>query len=145
MAKRPYVVLSGVFLVAAAFGCRAFQRGPSEEEIIATVRKTPPAPPTLGPTYLASVEVVEVQERGQYRSDGEYWPARVRLKGSARIRITNPFQMGLADDRAREKSEAVDFVEEARFTRGDFGSWVVSYAYTASGPRWRLEESGAAR
>ena len=40
---------------------------------------------------------------------------------------------------------AVDFVEDARFTRGDFGTWVVSYPYTAYGPRWRLEESGGAR
>jgi hypothetical protein len=145
MTKRRYTVLSGVLLVAAALGCRAFQRGPSEQEIIAAVRKTPPAPPTLGPTYLANVEVVEVQERGQYRADGEYWPVRVRFKGSARIRITNLFQMGLVDERAREKSEAVDFVEDARFTRGDFGTWVVSYPYTAYGPRWRLEESGGAR
>jgi hypothetical protein len=133
-------------LLAAALGCRAFDRGPSEEEVVAAVTKSPPLPPTLGPTHLAEVEAVEVQELGPYNRESAYWPIRVRVKGAARITITNPFQLGLLDDHSREKTEPVEFVEVARLTKADIGGWQVSYSYDAAGPRWRLvERNGAPR
>ena len=66
----------------------------------------------------------------------------MRVKGGARIKITNPFQLGLVDASAREKAEAVDFAEAARLMKDDFGSWRVSYAYDPNGPRWRTETPG---
>ena len=58
-----------------------------------------------------------------------------------KIKITNPFQLGLVADAQKASPEAVDFVEEARFTKDDYGNWRVSYAYDAAGPRWRLDDS----
>jgi hypothetical protein len=138
MFKHRRVAVAGL-LFTAVMGCRGLERGPSDQEVIAAVRKSPPAPPTLGPTYLAQVDVVEVQERGSQDRESRYWPIRVRVKGEARIRVTNPFQLGLLDDRSREKTEPVEFVEVARFTKADVGGWQVSYSYDASGPRWRLD------
>jgi hypothetical protein len=125
------------FVLSAGLGCRAFDRGPSDADVVAAVRKVPPAPPTLGPTLLAEVDTVEVQERGDYHRDGGYWPVRVRVRGAARIKVTNAFQLGLADPQARAKTESVDFSEEGRFTRDDFGNWRVSYNYDGPGPGWR--------
>jgi len=128
-----------LLMMALALGfpaCRGHGRGPTDGEIVTAVRKTPPMPPTLGPTYLASVEVVEVQERGAYNSDGGYWPVRVRVKGTAKLKVTNPFQLGLVDEREREKTEAVDFIERAECTKDDFGTWRVTYDYR-EGPEWR--------
>ena len=126
-------------LLTATLGCRAFERGPSEEEVIAAIRKSPPLPPTLGPTYLAEVEAVEVQERGSYNRQGGYWPARVRIRGAARIKVSNAFQLGLLGEGATAKSEQVDFVEIARLAKDDLGAWAVRYAYDRAGPKWRLE------
>lgn len=126
-------------LFTAVLGCRGLGRGPSDEEVIAAVRKSPPAPPTLGPTYLVQIEAVEVQARGGYNRAGGYWPVRVRVKGGARIRVTNAFQLGIADDQARAKTEAVEFTEEGRFAKNESGVWRVSYAYDSEGPRWRVQ------
>jgi hypothetical protein len=104
------------------------------------VKKSPPTPPTIGPTYLSQVEAVEVQERGRYNSDGKYWPARVRVKGAVKIKPSNPFQFGLLSDHAKEPPPPVDFLVEARLTKDDFGNWRVSYHYDPQGPRWRLGE-----
>ncbi len=131
------LAISGV-LLATALGCRAFDGGPSDADVVAAVRKSPPAPPTLGPTFLAQVDSVEVQERGAYHREGSYWPVRVRVKGAARIKITNAFQLGIADDRARAKTEAVEFTEEGRFARDELGGWRVSYGYDSQGPQWRV-------
>ncbi len=49
--------------------------------------------------------------------------------------LTNPFQLGLLDDRSREKTKPVEFVEVAWFTKADVGGWQVSYSYDAGGPR----------
>jgi len=136
---RRRIVLTGPLLLTV-LGCRAFERGPSEDVILAAVRSKPPAPPTVGPTYLADINSVEVQERGRYNAGGSYWPVRVRVKGSAKIKLTNVFQLGLLGDRAKEKAEPVDFVEEARFVQDDFARWRVTYSYTSDGPRWRLNE-----
>jgi hypothetical protein len=131
------LAISGVLLVTT-LGCRLLDRGPSDADVVAAVRKSPPAPPTLGPTFLAQVDSVEVQARGDYRRDGGYWPVRVRVKGAARIKVTNAFQLGVADHQAREKTESVDFNEEGRFSKDDFGNWRVSYVYDGAGPQWRL-------
>lgn len=139
MSRNCAVVLGGLVL-ACAFGCRLLGSGPSDAEVNAEVRKLPPSPPTAGPTYLAEIASVQVQERGRYNGDGRYWPVRVRVKGAAKIRLTNVFQLGLPADVRREPSTSVDFVEEARFTKDDFGKWRVSYAYEPAGPRWRLDE-----
>lgn len=130
------LAISGV-LLATTLGCRVFDRGPSDADVVAAVRKSPPSPPTLGPTLLAQVESVEVQERGDYHREGGYWPVRVRIKGAARIKVTNAFQLGVADYQAREKTEGVDFNEEGRFSKDDFGNWRVSYVYDGTGPQWR--------
>jgi hypothetical protein len=98
------------------------------------VKKSPPTPPTIGPTYLSQVE------RGRYNSDGKYWPARVRVKGAVKIKPNNPFQFGLLSDHAKEPPPPVDFLVEARLTKDDFGNWRVSYHYDPQGPRWRLGE-----
>ena len=62
------------------------------------------------------------------------------MKGAAKIKLTNVFQLGLSGDARKEPATPVDFVEEARFTKDDFGNWRVSYAYEPGGPRWRLDD-----
>ena len=76
-------MIAGVLLLASALGCRLLESGPNDEQVIAAVRKSLPSPPTLGPTYLAEVVSVQVEERGRYNPDGRYWPVRVRIKGAA--------------------------------------------------------------
>ena len=132
-------------LFTAALGCRPLERGPSDEQVIAVVRTSPPAPPTLGPTYLEQVDLVEVSERGRFNPQTGRWPVRVRVRGSARIKVSSPFQLGIGDERSRAKTEPVDFVEEARFKQDGFGRWQAEYAYDPAGPRWRLEASATSR
>ena len=60
-------------------------------------------------------------------------------------RSTNAFQLGLLGDRSKEKAEPVDFVEQARLTKEQFGGWQVSYSYDARGPRWRLDDRDSSR
>jgi len=105
------VAASGL-LLSFTPGCRLLDPVPGDEEIGATVRKAPPSPPTLGPTVLTDVASVEIQQRGRYNADERYWPVRVHVRGSAKIKVTNLSQLG---------------------------HWRVSYAYDAAGPRWRLE------
>lgn len=126
--------------LACASGCRLLQRGPTDQEVVAAVEKAPPAPPTLGPTYLSEVTSVQVEQRGQYNSDGKYWPVRVRVKGGLKIKLTNALQLGLVGDDAKKPSEPVEFVDEARFTEDNFGKWRVAYSYDPRGPKWRLED-----
>jgi hypothetical protein len=140
MLEQRRVAVAGL-LFTAVLGCRGLERGPSDEEVIAAVRKSPPAPPTLGPTYLAQIEAVEVEARGGYDRAGAYWPVRVRVKGAASIKVTNAFQLGIADDQARAKTEAIEFSEAGRFARDEFGGWRVSYAYDPQGPRWRVQSA----
>ena len=137
---RQTIAVAGALTLACAFGCRVLERGPSDQEIAATVQKSPPAPPTAGPTYMAQLASVRVEDRGAYNSDGKYWPARVRVKGGVKIKLTNAFQLGLLGDREKEKAEPIEFVEEAHLTKDDFGAWRVSYGYDPQGPKWRLAE-----
>jgi hypothetical protein len=125
-------------VLECASGCRLLERGPTDEEVRAAVRKSPPAPPTLGPTDLSQVTSVDIQERDGYNADGHYWPVRVRVRGNAKIEITNPFQLALLGDPRKSPTEPVDFTEEARLTKDDFGKWHVSYHYDSNGPTWRL-------
>jgi len=106
----------------------------------AAIRKSPPAPPTTGLTYLAEIESVEVHERGPYNADGKYWPARVRVKGGVKIHVATVLQLGLVGDVATEPPKSAAFVEEVRLAKDDFGNWRVSYNYDPRGPRWRREE-----
>lgn len=138
------VAASGLFLSVVP-GCRLLERGPSDEEIRTTVRKSPPSPPTLGPTVLTDVGSVEIQQRGRYNMEGSYWPVRVRVRGNARIKVTNLFQFGLVADARNAPSETVDFEEEARLTKDDFGNWGVSYNYDAAGLRWRVDDRATSR
>jgi hypothetical protein len=127
-------------LLALCFvGCHLFRSGPTDQEVVAAIRKSPPAPPTVGPTYLANIESVEVQERGRYNADGKVWPVRVRVKGGAKIKVTNVLQLGLVGNPEKQPANAVDFVEEALLAKDDLGNWRVSYSYDPGGPRWRLE------
>ena len=66
------------------------------------MRKSPPAPPTLGPTYLAQLEMVEGQQRGRSNSDG-CWPVRVHVKGGAKIELSNALQLGLLEITRRKR------------------------------------------
>jgi len=127
--------------LTCAYGCRLLQRGPSDQEVIAAVEQRPPAPPTLGPTYLSEVTSVQVEQRGPYNSDGKYWPVRVRVKGRAKIRLTNAFQFGLVDGDAKKPAEPIEFVEDARLTKDDFGQWRTEYDYDPRGPIWRLTKA----
>jgi hypothetical protein len=135
----------GALLLSLTPGCRVFERGPSDEQVLAAVRNAPPAPPTVGPTYLAAIDSVQIEERGRYNSEGAYWPVRVRVKGSAKISVTNVFQLGLLGDRVKETAQPVGFAEEARFAKDDFGHWRVTYSYAANGPRWRLNEPASSQ
>lgn len=139
------VAVVAAFTLTWAEGCRLLQPGPSDQEVAAAVEKSPPAPPTAGPTYLAELTSVQVEQRGPYNSDGKYWPVRVRVKGWVKVKLTNAFQLGLLGGDAKKPSEPVEFVEEARFTNDDFGNWRVSYVYDVGGPRWRLSERASSR
>ena len=145
MARGPLIAVAGALTLTCAAGCRLLQSGPSDQQVAAAVEKSPPAPPTAGPTYLSELTSVQIEERGPYNSDGKYWPVRVRVKGGAKIKLTNPFQLGLLGDRTKEKAESVEFVEDARFTKDDFGNWRASYNYDPLGPRWRIDESDFSR
>jgi hypothetical protein len=145
MVDRRLIGLVAALTLTWVVGCRPLQRRPSDQEVVAAVEKSPPAPPTIGPTYLAQVEAVKVEEHGRYNSDGNYWPARVRVKGAVKIKPTSPFQLGVVRDHSKEPESPVDFLVDARFTRDDFGHWRVWYDYDPHGPRWRLSEPGAIR
>lgn len=137
--QRLIATVAGGLIVVSSLGCRAFSSGPTDEDVAMAVKKSPPSPPTLGATYLAQIESVEVQERGRYNRDGRYWPVRVRVKGGAKIAVTNALALGLLGNPATQPANVVDFVEETRFAKDDFGHWQVSYHYDPRGPRWRLE------
>jgi hypothetical protein len=95
MARARMIGVVGALALTCATGCRLLQPGPSDQQVVAAVKKSPPTPPTIGPTYLSQVE------RGRYNSDGKYWPARVRVKGAVKIKPNNPFQFGLLSDHAK--------------------------------------------
>jgi hypothetical protein len=132
----------GALMALLIASCHPFQSGPSDQDVTAVVRTAPPSPPTMGPTYLAEIASVEVQERGRYNGDGGYWPVRVRVRGGARTKLTSPLHMGVLAAAGQETTKAVDFVEDARFTKDDFGNWRVSYAYSG-GPGWRRAPEGS--
>jgi hypothetical protein len=137
---RRFRVVFGTLALASAAACGLLQSGPSDKEVTATVEKAPPAPPTLGPTILSEVTSVNVERRGRYSVDGKYWPVRVRVKGAARSKLS-PFSMlALADAASKEKPQSVEFVEEARLAKDDFGEWRVSYNYDRAGPSWRFAD-----
>ena len=136
----PPVVITGVLFLACTPGCRFLSSGPNDDQVIAAVRKSPPSPPTLGPTYLADIASVEVKDRGRYNPDGRYWPVRIRVKGAAKLKVTNAFQLALTGDPRKQLATPAEFVEEARLTEDDLGGWRVSYAYDPDGPRWRLDD-----
>ena len=53
-----------------------------------------------------------------------------------------PLQTVLDVRKRREERSLMDFVEEARLTKDDFGGWRVSYAYDPDGPKWRRDDGG---
>lgn len=128
--------ITAVLLATSA--CHFVGSGPGDQEVIDAVRKSPPSPPTAGPTYLAEIASVTVEDRGRYSSDGRYWPVRVHVKGGVKVKVTNVLQLGLLGDPQKQSPRPVDFVEEGRFTKDDFGNWRVSYNYDPNGPNWRL-------
>ena len=86
-------VLAGGLLLPAA-GCRVIESGPSGQAVAAAGKKSPASPPAAGPTYLAEIQSVEVQERGRFNAAGRYCPVRVRVQGGVKIKVTNVFQLG---------------------------------------------------
>lgn len=132
--------LAGAMTAAllATSACHFVGSGPSDQEVIDAVRTSPPSPPTAGPTYLAEIASVTVEDRGRYSSDGKYWPVRVHVKGGVKVKVTNVLQLGLLADAEKQPPKPVDFVEEGRFVKDGFGNWRVSYDYDPNGPKWRL-------
>jgi hypothetical protein len=131
-------------LAVCTVGCHVFGSGPTDQEVVAAIKKSPPSPPTVGPTYLAEIESVEIQERGRYNRDGSYWPIRVRMKGRAKIKMTSILQLGLLGDPEKQPRKAVDFIEEARLAKDASGNWQVAYNYDPRGPKWRLDQPDTA-
>jgi hypothetical protein len=82
---------------------------------------------------------VTVADRARYNSTGKYWPVRVHVKGGVKVKVTNVLQLGLLSDAEKQPPKPVDFVEEGRFAKDDFGNWRVSYSYDPRGPNWRLD------
>jgi hypothetical protein len=134
-------VVAGGLILWFNPGCSILEGGPSDEQVREAVRKSPPSPPTLGPTVLTDVASIEIHERGRYNADGRYWPVRVRVRGGARIKVTSLFQFGLAADARNASPETVDFVEEARLAKDNFGNWGISYNYDPARPRWRVDDA----
>lgn len=124
-------------LGALALACNLLERGPADEDVVGVVRKAPPRPPTLGPTYLGEIESVRVEERGRYNAEGHYWPVRVRIKGAAKVDPRTALLLAPMTDPRKVPSSPVEFVEEAHVAKDDFGKWQVSYRYADDGPRWR--------
>lgn len=145
MERRRIVALAIGLTLTGTPGCRLLQPPPSDQEVIAAVKKSPPAPPTAGPTYVAELMSVHVESRGPYNTDGKYWPARVRVKGGVKVKLTNVFQLGLLSGDANKLSEPIEFVEEARFTKDDFGKWRVWYEYDPRAAKWRLDHRDGSR
>ena len=73
--------------------------------------------------------------------EGKYWPVRVRVKGSAKSKLSPFLMLALADAAKKEKPQPMDFVEEARLSKDDFGKWRVAYNYDPAGPIWRRADS----
>jgi len=130
--------VAGGLLLTWASGCGVFATGPSDQDVVVAIKQSPPLPPTLGPTYLAEIESVQVLERGRRDARGTYWPVRVRVRGGAKMALTNVFQLGFVVDHRKDTPTPLDFVEEARLSKDDFEKWRVSYAYDPGGPGWRL-------
>lgn len=128
--------ITAVLLATPA--CHFVGSGPGDEDVIDAVRKSPPSPPTAGPTYLAEIASVTVEDRGRYSSDGKYWPVRVHVKGGVKVKVTNLLQLGLLGEAEKQTPKPIDFVEEGHFAKDDFGKWAVSYNYDPNGPKWRL-------
>jgi len=137
--------VAGGLLLTWASGCGVFATGPSDQDVVAAVKQSPPLPATVGPTYLAEIEAVQVLERGRRDARGRYWPVRVRVRGGAKMALTNVFQLGFVVDHRKDAPTSVDFVEEARLSKDDFGQWRVSYDYDPRGPKWRLDDSERSR
>ncbi len=70
---------------------------------------------------------------------------RVRVKGSVKAKLTGLLLLALADAAAKEKPQPVEFVEEARLSKDDFGKRRVTYNYDVHGPSWRLAPPDRAR
>jgi len=129
--------------MASAAACQLFDRGPADTDVVAAVRKKPPAPPTLGPTYLSEIGSVEVEERGRYNASGRYWPLRVRIKGMVKVDPRTALLLAPLTDPRKHPATPVEFVEEVRLSKDDFGKWQASYHYADDGPRWRRSDREA--
>ena len=66
------------------------------------------------------------------------------MKGGLKIKVTNLVQLSVMGNPEMQTSKGVDFIEEARFAKDDFGNWRVVYHYDPRGPKWRIDETGIA-
>lgn len=99
---------------------------PTEAEILAAIRKSPPRPPTVGENRLVRVDAVVPIQRGAYNNDGRYWPVRVKLNGLMQLTgSASALYLALAEE--DRKPSPVEFVAEARLARNDYGEWAVQY------------------
>jgi hypothetical protein len=86
---RRQALIAAILPLAWVACCHPRGSGPTDAAVVEVVRKPPPAPPTIGPTYMESIESVQVDERGPYNEDGRYWPVRVRVKGTVQVSRTS--------------------------------------------------------
>ncbi len=135
--RRFFAVTVSLTLTGTA-GCQLLHPPPSDQEVTAAVKESSPAPSTAGPTYLADLTSVQVEDRGLSNSDGKYWPIHVRLKGGVKINAT-PSSWGFSMvTQTRRRSPWSSWRRPLR--QENFGKWRVSYAYDPHAAKWRRDD-----
>lgn len=120
MKPSPSVLLTALSLLC--FAACSLNSKPSQSEIKQAVETelstTFPVSwtGTIGGGENAKVNSVEVTEWGTFNDQGKYWPAKVRVVGSAAI--VNPFAPGKRID--------FDKVAEFTFRKDDYGKWAAN-------------------
>lgn len=67
-------------------------------------------------TTQATIKTVKIKEWGKFNEDLKYWPAKIRVVGTAKA------EMGTFDFEDRDFDEVAEFV----FSQDDFGKWQCS-------------------
>ena len=102
--------------------CQMFASVPTAEEVVGPSRRLHRHRRRLAPPTWPRSNPWGSRTAGHYSADGEYWPVRVRVKGGVKVKVTNVLQFGLIGDAERQSPKPVDFVEEGRFTKDDYGN-----------------------
>ena len=67
-------------------------------------------------TTQAAIKSVKIEEWGKFNKERKYWPAKIRVVGTAKA------EMGFFEFEDRDFDEVAEFV----FSQDDFGNWQVS-------------------